>query len=821
MGFAKPHGEVLVAGKAFAENQIPVDKMQVSVELANIKKHLKVIGDRQWTGSFFSPASMPRKFTEMPLLYQHSYGGVDHLKNPIGKGIIKKKYKEESYYHLPNIYLAKESTHPDSKEREIAGFGPLDICWPQRACYQGTYNKHWLEHDHPGFPKDTNPQLFNAAPADQQIKGYFKPGDAYQVKGMNPEFPIIKGHIPQVTVRAFIEQEVESKNVLKEIETAIDTVWFFPELELGVVIHRGVMQVNDSDGLDVKKLMLACEGAQDNPRTVDYYEHVLNLRTDAKTALGHVFNESQLMPIKTKIEQQAYDELYAQAKRLNQQKVEKLKALHLTKIQAENPDVEILPPQESEADQKEALDEPGPIPQELLDSGDIDLSPYIDYANAMADKAKIDMEKALEDAKAQQVKHANRVNKEVESITSIQARINDIVFVIATDLKTCAPSQLPEWATLLPHDLSLEDDQQQKIQQAADIAAVSARQARQNAPSMTVLPLPLPKNGSRLMREKVIELMKLSQLLAGRDLAGADLSGLDFSGMDMRDVMLEQTNLSGCNFTHCKLDGAVFTGATLDSTIFSHSSMTKTNFSLSHGKEASFNNADLSHTNLTQAVFDSCDFSDAILNHVLATNVNMQFSKLHRIFCTKGNFVEAKLAHSNWRKSNIDNCIFLQPDLQFIQWEGVTMDRCIVVEANAQGAHFSEVRATKVQFSNKGDFRQANISKSYWNNCGFRGLDLTQCNGSDSVFVECDFGEAILDSANLTRSLLNSCIMTLTRFNKSNCQETYFNNTSLRKSQFIDVDMRNSDIVNSDMTEVLFKHCLTKNMTQKPMPSID
>jgi len=257
MGFAKPHGEVLVAGKAFSENQIPVDKMQVSVELASVKKHLKVIGDRQWTGSFFSPASMPKKITEMPLLYQHSYGGVDHLKNPLGKGIIKKKYKEDGYHHLPNIYLGKESTHPDSNERSVAGFGPLDICWPQRACYQGKYDKHWLEHDHPGFPKDTNPQLFNAAPLDQQIKGYFKPCDAYQIKGMNPEYPLIKGQIPQVTIRAFIEQEVERKNVLKEIETAIDTVWFFPELALGVAIHRGVIQVNDSDGLDVKKLMLA------------------------------------------------------------------------------------------------------------------------------------------------------------------------------------------------------------------------------------------------------------------------------------------------------------------------------------------------------------------------------------------------------------------------------------------------------------------------------------------------------------------------------------------------------------------------------------
>jgi uncharacterized protein YjbI with pentapeptide repeats len=817
MGFAKSHGEMLVAGKAFTSGKVPTTKMNVSIKLGNINKRVKVIGDRRWTGSFFSPASIPKKFTEMPLIYQNAYGACDYGENPLGKGLIKKSHKKKGYYSLPNIYSGSDSTQADKNKRNVAGFGPLDICWPQRACYQGTYDQHWLENDHPGFPKNTDTQLFNAAPLDQQINGYFQPGETYQIKGMNAEHQLIKGQLPQIRVRAFIKQQINNEDAFKEIHTAIDTVWFFPELEMGVAIYRGVLQVNDSDGLDVKQLMLACEGVNDKPRTIDYFEHVLSLRTDPDTALAHVFNESQLMPIKTKAEQQHYDELYVEAKRLNQQKVDKMAQLHLIKIKEENPTVDIKLPTKNEADKGE----PGPIPQALLDSGDIDLSPFIEHASAAAEKAKIDTEKKLAQLKKEQLKHDQKGKKETESTASMQERVNNIVYVTATDLINKTEKQKPNWLQQIPKNSLQNSTENNKIQQAAQLAASSARQARQSAPSVIVLPLPLPENGALQMRAWVIELMNASLSLAGRDLAGADLSGLDFSHMDMRDVMLEQANLTACNFTECRLDGAVFTAAIVDSTIFTQSSMTAVNLSLCHGEKTNFTHTNLTHSNLTEAVFEHCDFSDAIFDHVLGTSVNMQFSQLPRVSCEKGNFVNAKLAYSDWQQASFSNCIFLQPELQSINWQGVKMERCIMIDAKAEGANLSEIHATKVQFSNKGDFRQANMSAGRWLTCGFRCLDLTQCNGSGSAFIECDFGEATLEDANFNGALFNNCIMTLAKFNRSDCRAVYFNGTSLRKSQFIEVDLRGCEMVNADMTEVLFKHCLTKDMSQRPLPSIN
>ncbi|MCJ8268008.1 MAG: DUF2169 domain-containing protein, partial [Psychrosphaera sp.] len=644
----------------------------------------------------------------------------------------KNRHPASGMYDLPNLYHYSESTSADNDQRQVAGFGPLDICGPQRAGYQGSYDQQWLANVHPGFPDDTNARLFNAAPLDQQISGFFQPGDHYQIKGMNADHPLIKGRLPAIKVRAFIAQKVGDDEHFKEIETAIDTVWFFPELALGIAIYRGITPVNDSDGLDVKKLLLACDGAADEPRLADYFQQVMKLRLDPATAAGHMFNASQLMPLKTPQQQAELKKLYAQAKVEQQQKADKVARLHIAKLQADNPGIEIKKPPQDAAQ----TDEPGPIPQALMDSGDFDLSPYVDYAHAAAQKAKAEMDQRLAELETQKQQYAKMTKTATESVASMQARVNNVVYVLATDLAENAQHQVSGWMGQLPIDKTQTD----KLRQATALMASSARQTRQKAPSVTVLSVAMPQDGPAKMRAWVIELLESSLSLAGRDLAGADLSGIDFSGLDMRDVMLEQADLTGCNFSGCRLDGAVFTAATLHYAQFTNSSLHQANLAQTRCKETRFNQVNLSKTNWTEAVFASCDFSDANLDEVLAIAVDMRFCTLHRVSCEKGHFVEAKLAHSNWYQATINNCVFLQPELQHSQWQQVSMTRCMMIEAKAQGANFCGIRAEKVQFSNVGDFSQADLSAGLWLTCGFRGLDLSFCDGRGAVFKGCDFG---------------------------------------------------------------------------------
>ena len=172
LGYVKPHGEVLLAGKAFAPAKKPVSKMKVTMKIAKVDKTLKVVGDRQWNGGFFAPARHIEPFIEMSLGYQNAYGAPEYKLNPRGKGVIKKQYRDSDsgLYSLPNVYGRWDRTNADKAKRQVAGFGPLDISWPQRAKFQGTYDRSWLENVHPVLPNNTKAQLFNAAPIDQQIR---------------------------------------------------------------------------------------------------------------------------------------------------------------------------------------------------------------------------------------------------------------------------------------------------------------------------------------------------------------------------------------------------------------------------------------------------------------------------------------------------------------------------------------------------------------------------------------------------------------------------------------------------------------------------
>ncbi|WDE08069.1 DUF2169 domain-containing protein [Thalassomonas viridans] len=822
MGFAKPKGEFLIAGSACAPKNQAVRKMAVSACIGKMKKRLKVIGDRHWDGGLLSPASYPKAFRQMPLRYANAYGGETFPENPLGKGVItpKNKNPESGYYDLPNLYLHKENTGADRQKRSVAGFGPLDICGPQRARYQGTYDKKWLDTVHPGFPDDTRKQLFNAAPEDQHIKGFFHPGETYRLEGMHSDFTVIEGTTPDIQVRAFICQQQESGEDFKEVKTAIDTLWFFPELLLGVAIYRGVAEVNDSDGLDVTKLLLGCDGVQDTPREADYFRQVMALRSDSKTALAHVFNESQLMPVKTAAQKSEEAELYARAKAEQQEKAGQMQAIQQEKLQSAHPDTDIPTPEPQPQDAEAA---PEPIPQELLEKGDIDLSSYVEFTQARLEQARADMEKQLDQAEQQKKQHAKDVKKETESVQSMQARVNNVVYVVATDLAkkaeheaTQAKQQKPGWAGLLPCDFPQTDH----IQQAATLMAGKDRQARQNSPQVTVLPVPLPPDGPAKMRAWVMELLQSGTSLAGRDLAGADLSGIDFSGLDLRDVMLEQANLTGCDFSECRLDGAVLTGALVDKAIFSAGSLFKANLSLVQGKKALFNNADLTQANLTGSKLTHSDFSDAVLNRIQASETDLRFSSLPRVSCERGHFVQAKLDHCNWRQANINSCIFLQPAMTDTDWQQVVFNKTLMVEGSAKGINLCGVHAEKVQFSSVADFSGADISGGKWLGCGFRSLNLTGSDFRGSVFKNCDFGESDLSGGLFNEVLLDNCIMTRARFDESDCRGILINETALRKCLFNRVDLRQGEIVNTDLSEAVFNDCQTRDFKQRPVPSI-
>jgi uncharacterized protein YjbI with pentapeptide repeats len=285
-GLPKPRGEVLVSGDCFAPKGQPVQGLNVSLSAGAVHKELQVMGDRHWkTGTITDP----KPFVRMPLNWERAFGGSSFEKNPLGKGAEKVTLEDGSkILPLPNIEYAQKLIGSPHDKPEPAGFGPLDLLWPQRQEKCGTYDQQWLEKHWPYFPEDMNFEFFNAAPEDQFLDGFFQGGENIQLQNMHAEHALLNSHVPKIRMRVFASmnpdfkqhvfpsyplpsQQMSENEEFREISTRMDTLWLFPNIMRGLAIFRGSTQVLDEEYEDVLRLFVAEESLEDKPKSLQWY----------------------------------------------------------------------------------------------------------------------------------------------------------------------------------------------------------------------------------------------------------------------------------------------------------------------------------------------------------------------------------------------------------------------------------------------------------------------------------------------------------------------------------------------------------------------
>lgn len=289
----KQNGEVLLWGKAVAPNNTPLKKMEVGLGLGDIRKTLAVHGRRHWLPGLLSGyLSDAEHFSEMPLSYNHAFGGAGYALCPIGKGYnANRRIDAGETVELPNVeFPDKPILHPDDTPLPTS-FMPVDITWPAYTP-KGTYDNHWFKHRFPAMPLDFDWNAYNLAPLDQRIAGYFRGDEALHLAGFHADHPLIASSLPGVRMRVFFRRSDDE--VLQEIPMVLDTVCLFPSALSGVLLFRGSCEMFEHDGRDLAALMYACEKI-DQPRPFRHYEEVFALRTGEDAAL-HVLSDFQLMP---------------------------------------------------------------------------------------------------------------------------------------------------------------------------------------------------------------------------------------------------------------------------------------------------------------------------------------------------------------------------------------------------------------------------------------------------------------------------------------------------------------------------------------------
>ena len=276
-GMPKPRGEVLVTGSSFAPRGKKRPASMASFRVGELSKTLYIFGNRHWLkkGGMITSMTDPEPFSEMSITYENTFGGKEFALNPTGKGIAERKKPDgKTYIPLPNIEHPHRLIAAPKDRPEPAGFGPLDMTWPQRMKKTGTYDDKWLRENWPWFPDDMNYEFFNCAPDDQYIAEFFKGNETLEIKNMNPDMPIISSHLPPLRMRCFVTKRPDLKkedDLFQEVITHIDTVWLFPTILRGVVMYRGTTEILDEEYADVLRIFVATERLADQPKTIEYY----------------------------------------------------------------------------------------------------------------------------------------------------------------------------------------------------------------------------------------------------------------------------------------------------------------------------------------------------------------------------------------------------------------------------------------------------------------------------------------------------------------------------------------------------------------------
>lgn len=408
LAMPKTRGEIIVAGKACVVGA-PQPGTNVRVRLAAqpaapgggsnalVDKQLYVFGERRWE---VSGMTKPIPFSEMPITWGRAFGGEGFAKNPAGRGLAP----VDDIQWLPNVEDPKRLIRSPSDKPDPVGLMPMDQTVPARASRTGTYDAKWQKTRFPWFPEDFDWEFFNVAPEDQRIKGFFSGEEEFTVEGMHPEKRVVSGQLPTAIARLFIVRRAEPEKLV-ELESHIDTIILFPNIERGVAIHRASIPVVEDDANDVSHVLGAFEDPGQPRKSAQHYFEVLKKREDREKAAMYALRDKDLLPdwpkdgaplpedkwsdhpelVKSEELMKAYmerkaDAVYEQAKVIaEEQRPKGPGAPELPPLGDKRPTIELKPPPED-------LDE---------------LADYFEEVLAFADDKQKELEKIRDDAYAQ------------------------------------------------------------------------------------------------------------------------------------------------------------------------------------------------------------------------------------------------------------------------------------------------------------------------------------------------------------------------------------------------------------------------------------
>ncbi|MCR0999869.1 DUF2169 family type VI secretion system accessory protein [Serratia rubidaea] len=748
MAIPKARAEFLATGYAYSHHQSDKTAVAARIEIEGLSKTLAVYGDRYWAGDRATP---PQPFEQMRLDWSRAWGGEGHEENPHGVGLHPVAVGGYQLRPLPNIESMHERITSAGQQPEPAGFGALDLLWPRRFKRMGKkYDARWLKQDFPGFARDIDWRVFNAASPDQwwQERDALPPQARWRIWNMHPERPLQEGTLPPWQARCFINRQRGDETLFEEIALRATTVWFFPHLQQMILIWQGNTRINEDDAADVLQLMPALEGVG-AARSTSHYRKVLSQRMDKERGALFAFREKDLVPeaaigpwIDSEIEQSSSpmrDNMKNRANLLREQ--------HRARLEAQGDSVDDLLP---------AFEEPEIPP---LD----ELPEFIDKLEQQAEAQRLDAEERKREMEARFPEAAEDENapRGPETMQRMQDMLHQNKDALSE--KKLAQSQ----AAL--HQMYLMSVQSQP----------PARRLKGDL--------------AQIIRSRVQRTLEQGGDFSGMDLTGADLSGMDLRGANFSQALLECADLS-----HSRLDGACLREAMLARCELHHSSLREcdlegASLALAQCCHSDFSGARFKETQLQQTLFDDCIFNDAVLDGLLLRETWLTRCRFRRARLDSCIFMELTLPAPDFSSARLHKTTFMKTTLEAASFSGASLESCSWVESHAEQARFDGATLVTCAAASESVLNGADFSNATLKQCNLRqtplrgarftlaklensdlseaccqGADFTRANLVGSLFVRSDFRQANFSDANLMGAILQKSLLGGARFNGAN-----------------------------------------------------
>lgn len=849
-GMPKPSGEWLLTGKFHAPGHRKTQGHEVKVRVGVQEKSLFVFGPRRWGP--LAPTD-PELIDTLPLEDRYAFGGPGFEANPAGMG--------HGDGRLPCLEDPRHLVASRGDRPEPAGFGPRAPTHPDRMKYQPHYGHSYREDFFPGYPEGLDWRYFQCAPEDQQAPTYFRGDESFELHHCHPEQPVIQGHLPGYRVRCFLKRKPAlDEPIFSELPLNLDTVWFFPEPSMTLLIWRGGIEVSDDEASKVEQVLGAYEAGA-HTRSFEHYRAALDRRLQGADPMQNLFNSEDLIAIGDPCAGDLMQEKSTPGTRESalarnlEAKVAPLRAQAEAQLEAAVQTTEAqLEAQGTSINLKAALSrppQPDPTLQAFQESLDLAL-PGVREGGSSAFKLKdfsfAKLDQAMKAAEVlAQTKQAECLQSLAETRTSLIPSISEGLEGIPelppgslerihaaleagtpgqpmpmqplprVDLEACLAAMAPMPASItqgLQHlqglqaageDPAAYQDLLQSLEKplAAQQEAVNKelKQAQAAFREGYLLGAHAMPNGSSPHKEPLPDLRArfLRAVAAGEPVADGDWACLDLSGQN-----LEGVDLHGAFLEQVTLRGAKLRDANLSGAILARAEL----------EDADFTGADLRGANLgcaraSRACFDRANLDKAILSQGHFERARFRGSRLEG-----AQVLEICLDHADFTEAILPNSVFLSLRAVGVVFHGACLSRSCFFQgsledldftgADLRGCTWADMRLQGIRFDGAemgaACFAGTQPGATTLSEVSFKGARLGKANFQNIRMPGADLGGAFLENAHF-----GGADLTGARLRGALAQNAQFRKAILTDADLEGIDLRMGSLAKAHLVQARFK----------------